>query len=185
MKTSLLILVISVFCTGNVFTQAQIDSTNIVREILQQQILMAKEKQKSSQLESRNVIIPVTAVPKTKIEQEEDKSFEFSPLGIKMLILGFASVVVFSFVFIGRKKNAKIEKNKVLKANIKKIRNEQLVVSIDPRLKAIRKKLVLNASYLNTKDTARFVKENKLGLSELSLATKLHEYETAVTERYL
>ncbi|GAB4131601.1 MAG: hypothetical protein Fur0015_05350 [Ignavibacteriales bacterium] len=183
MRKRILTFVFLTFSAMNLFSQTQVDSANIVREILKQQILVAKQKQEASQ--SRTEIFTKQMQPVTEETKSVKKpvSFVFNPLMIKMTILFLASVIVFSVVFIRRKKLEEIKKKQELKSNIKKIRSEQLVVSIDPRLKAIRKKLVLNSSFLNTNNATKIIRENKLAVSEIELAAKLRQYETAVLER--
>lgn len=171
--------------TSNLFSQAQVDSTNIVKEILKQQILIAMEKQAANRTHTLNnekdkkiMVAPVMARNENKHE-----SFRLSTTEMKIIFLLIVSVLVFSFVLIRRKKQALIRKQQEMKSNIKKIRNEQLLVSIDPRLKAIRKKLVLNSTTLNPNEKEKFIRENKLAVSEIALAAKLKQYETAVLER--
>jgi len=183
MKNVLIFLSLMFFVISNSFAQMQVDSSNIVKELVRQQIMMAKEKQ--NRLIAENSVVPNTIKPETEAisDSKPEISASISSVGIKLGIILFASLVAFGIIVVRRRKIRMLNKRNELKANIKKIRNEQLVVSIDPRLKAIRKKLVLNSSYLNKNEKNKFARENKLAPSEISLAEKLKQYEEAVLER--
>lgn len=171
------------FCVVNL-AQVQIDSSNYVKQVLLQQIELAKAKQK---MQSENL------KQKSQVQVNENQIIEkntveekasINPVVMKILILLSASGLIFTYVFLRRKKMNKVNSEKILKENIKKIRNEQLVVSIDPRLKAIRKKLVLNSSYLKKSDEqVKFAKKNQIGESELLLAMKLNDYQRELSVR--
>ncbi|PJA96320.1 MAG: hypothetical protein CO129_07190 [Ignavibacteriales bacterium CG_4_9_14_3_um_filter_34_10] len=183
MKNRFFFLTLILLSFQNLSAQTQVDSLNIVKEMVKQQILIAKEKQNN--MISENVVPQsiIKAESNEKMNNKPAASIKVSSTVIKLSIILVSSFVVFGFVIIRRIRLKKINRKSELKANIQKIRNEQLVVSIDPRLKAIRKKLVMNSSHLNSKKRNAFAKENKLSSSELLLAERLKNYEEAVLER--
>lgn len=184
MKFSNCVIIIILLTASFGKAQVQIDSSNIVRQILQKQI----DEIRAGQSRDANKIVMMNNSAKQSLAKQEGNKKEISSsintTTLKLLILIAASFSAFGFVFIRRKKINKQLKKEILKENIKKLRNEQLIVSIDPRLKAIRKKLVLNSSYLKVdKDKSKYAQNLQIGESELVLAMKLREYQKEIESK--
>jgi len=184
MKKIYYFILVMFFSASFNLSQVQVDSTVIVKDILQKQIEEAKAKQNKSLTKPSEIVVAKVKEIKKPAFKKSLLSLTLNPTLVKTSVISFASILAFGFVAVRRKKLSLLESKKTLKDNIKKIRNEQLVVSIDPRLKNFRKKLVMNSSYLKSSDDKlKFVRKNQIAESELMLALKLKEYQTEVAER--
>jgi len=183
----------------NISALALPDSVNI-RQMVAKQINAIKEKQIRK---NKNQIIVTnlnneTSNPVTKkssdnllnnfiqktvtpfLNKVNNAFFNSNEIFVKVIILGFASIITLLVVFVRRKiiKRKYLKKNG-LKDNIRLLREEKIVKKADTRLKGVRNKLVNNTiSYRSTQTGISEVAKNmNIATGEVLLAAKLKSYE--------
>ncbi len=163
--------------------EGDIQDTIDVRELVAQQILMAKIKNEKNEVKQPDIIqaapqyktdVPVVIKKKKSLYQ----LFVDLPFNIKLLI----SFSAFLFVLIIIRRavlKAQQKSKKKLKINIGKMREEKLQPVTDYRRSKFRKELLSNPviNKLNDKNITKKAKELKVAQGELMLAARLKYYE--------
>lgn len=163
--------------------EGDIQDTIDVRELVAQQILMAKIKNEKNEVKQPDIIqaapqykndVPVVIKKKKSLYQ----LFVDLPFNIKLLIS--FSAFLFVLIFIRRAVlKAQQKSKKKLKINIGKLREEKLQPVTDYRRSKFRKELLSNPviNKLNDKNITKKAKELKVAQGELMLAARLKYYE--------
>ncbi|AFN75384.1 hypothetical protein MROS_2154 [Melioribacter roseus P3M-2] len=158
------------------------DSVN-VRELVAQQILMAKIKNEKKEIKEPDIIqtapeyeneSPVVIKKKKSVYQ----LFVDLPFNVKLLIS--FSAFLFALIFIRRAVlKAQQKARKKLKIKIGMMREEKLQPTTDIRRSKFRKELLSNPviNKLNDKNINKKAKELKVAQGELMLAARLKYYE--------
>ncbi|MBU1097643.1 MAG: hypothetical protein KKB34_14265 [Bacteroidetes bacterium] len=132
-----------------------------------------------------NSIISVNEHSKKESKEATDSAGFFNimeyitPFTLKMFVLFIVASVAAGFVIKRRLKIKKISDRIKLKENVKAMREEQLVKTMDPRLKSIRKRLCLTSTYLNKpeKEVILAAKRYQISKEEIYLASRLNMYK--------
>lgn len=160
-------------------TMAQKNDSVDIRGMVQKQIQEAQKKQKAELISVDNKNYKSTPIIKKSSKQTLEQIEVISWMTTEIIILLSASIAAVIFIVIRRRRLRKSSSNRDLKKNIKIIREEQLVINIDPRLRSIRKRLCLNSFYLNNvgNDVSAAARRLQIAKGEILLASRIRSYE--------
>ncbi len=173
MKKLLPILIFVVF--GAVHPQTPDNSDSVsVKKIVQMQIenALQKKNRTHSEIAANKTNKKIETKLLVKPSSLSLLRYTANPLYIKIGIMILASLTVFVWVFLRRRR--KKSGNDRLKENIGLMRREKFIKNIDPQLKEIRTKLCLTASTLsNEKEVTAKARQMNIAKGELMLAMKM------------
>lgn len=156
---------------------AQSDTLNL-HQILNQQIMEAMQKKHDSLLgnkieaEKKAVSEDKSAIPETV---KEAAAVENNSFILKLAVLGFAALAVFSFILFKRVKKADKGGSNDLKRNIKLLREEKLACKENPALKKTRVSLGREKIEFDDNKISAAARNLKISKGELYLAAKLKQ----------